>query len=82
MTTDAEMRMERIERLLRELQYEVTRGMMENEIDEHIGFNFIVGVSRTYPTNGVVQCRFETRPVEHLAYSLQPDSGPRLKLVK
>lgn len=40
MSTDQDMRLERINRLLRELQYEVTRGVMEHDIDPEIGFTF------------------------------------------
>lgn len=54
-------RMERIQRLLDELKYEVTRGMMENEVPETIGFQFIVPTSRSIH-DGVVYCKFETRP--------------------
>lgn len=81
MTTDAQMRMERIERLLRELRYEVERGMMETEIDESIRYEFIVPVSRQLK-EGVVWCRFETRPVHRgsaMGRHLNPE--PRLKLV-
>ena len=62
MQTDKLMRMERIDRLLNELRYEVERGFMEHEIDENIGYEFIVPVSQQI-RDGVVLCRFETRPV-------------------
>ena len=61
---DSTYRKERIERLLKELKYEIMRGMMEREIDETIGFRFVVPVSQTIP-NGVVACEFHTRPVPH-----------------
>lgn len=77
----AKYRMERIERLLDELKYEVTRGMMEREIDEQIGFRFVVPISRTYPERGVVFCEFITRPLSHFGMAPTPDAGPRLKLV-
>ncbi len=54
-------RMERIDRLLQELRYEIVRGMMEREIDETLGFTFIVPMSRSIPY-GVVRCEFRTRP--------------------
>ena len=60
------MRMERIERLLHELEYEVTRGIMEHEIDETMGFRFVVPVSRAIP-NGIVACEFRTRPAQSWA---------------
>jgi len=69
---------ERIERLLHELEYEVTRGMMENEIDEHMGFRFYVPISRKIP-DGVVFCEFRTRPI--LRYCMTHDDQPRLKVV-
>ena len=69
---------ERIERLLHELEYEVTCGMMENEIDEHMGFRFYVPISRKIP-DGVVFCEFRTRPI--FRYCMNPDDEPRLKVV-
>lgn len=79
MTDKTNFRMERIEKLLRELHYEVERGMMEADIDETIGFEFIVPVSKAIP-EGVVHCRFSTRPVpRHMAGPLYCE--PRLRLV-
>jgi hypothetical protein len=73
-------RKERIERLLRELRYEVERGMLERDIDETIGFRFYVPISQAIP-DGVVFCEFRTRPVPR--YTMHPDDlKPRLKLVK
>lgn len=71
-------RQERIERLLKELQYEVSRGMVEGEIDETLSFTFIVPISKSLP-RGVVHCRFQTRPM--LSYFLNYEE-PRLKVVK
>ena len=73
-------RMERIERLLHELRYEVERGMLEREIDETLSFNFYVPLSTSIP-GGVVHCRFETRPLPRI-YMSPEDIEPRLKLVK
>ena len=78
---DPNYRQERIERLLEELRYEVTRGMMEGEIDEHLRFQFMVPTSKTYPRMGVVACRFETRPFEHQAYCGTEYREPRLRVV-
>ena len=79
---DDDYRKERIERLLNELRYEVTRGMMDGEVDEHLTFQFAVPTSKTV-SNGVVWCRFETRP---MPASHAPWHGgefePRLKVVK
>ena len=57
-------RWERITRLLKEVEYEVTRGMMDGEIDETIGFSFVIPLSRRIQ-GGVVHCEFRTRPVHH-----------------
>jgi hypothetical protein len=75
-------RMERINKLLVELQYEVQRGFMEKEINERLGYTFIVPVSREI-TNGVVHCRFETRPVHRDSIAGQNFTlTPRLSVVK
>jgi hypothetical protein len=75
-------RMERIERLLKELEYEVTRGMMEAEIDESLGYIFIVPISKALH-GGMVHCQFRTRPVHRDSIigrdMLEP---PRLRIVK
>jgi hypothetical protein len=74
------IRKERIERLLHELQYEVERGIMERDIDEEMGFRFYVPISSKIP-DGAVFCEFRTRPVPR--YVISPDDWqPRLKVVK
>lgn len=78
---DKEMRLERIQRLLHELKYEIHRGFMETEIDEFISYEFIVPVSRQVE-NGIVVCKFETRPVHRDSImGRQLNQEPRLKLV-
>ena len=75
-------RAERIKKLLDELRYELTRGMMEGEIDETLHWQYFVPVSRSMP-EGVVQCRFETRPMP--ASHMPWNNGvyePRLRVVK
>lgn len=74
-------RMERIEKLLRELEYEVTRGMMEREIDEQIGFRFVVPISQKIK-DGTVNCEFRTRPVPRGMAFYDDPSAPRLTVVK
>ena len=73
------MRKERIERLLRELEYEVTRGVMEREINEEIGFQFIIPISNAIP-DGQVFCEFRTRPTPRGNYIGEP-AKPVLKIV-
>lgn len=82
MAETANIRMERIERLLRDLEYEITRGMMEGEIDENLGFRFIVPVSKALK-DGVVVCEFRTRPKsrEQAVWNAEVE-GPRLRIVK
>jgi hypothetical protein len=77
---ETNIRQERIEKLLRELEYEVTRGMLEKEIGEEMGFRFYVPISNKLP-EGVVFCEFRTRPV-HRAYMHPDDMTPRLKVVR
>jgi hypothetical protein len=72
-------REERITKLLHELRYEVTRGMMEREIDETLSFVFFVPISNQIP-DGVVRCSFETRPVHKS--SVGAFEMPQLRVVK
>ena len=64
------IRLERINRLFKELEYEITRGVMEKEISEYLGFRFVVGVSRE-TNGGVVKAEFVMRPTP--AYHLPSD---------
>ena len=80
MTKTDNFRMERIDKLLNELRYEVERGLMEHEIDETLGFVFYHHLSRSIP-GGVVMCEFRTRPMPY--YNIHPDHlQPRLRVVK
>lgn len=80
MSDPTNFRMERIEKLLHELEYEVTRGMMEGDIDEQLGFRFYVPISKAIP-DGVVHCEFRTRPTPRYAMHID-DIRPRLRIVK
>ena len=74
-------RQERIEKMLYELRYEIEVGMMQGEIDESLGFDFFIPVSKSIP-NGVVHCSFRARPV-HRHYAMnQGYDKPKLKVVK
>lgn len=80
MTETANIRKERIERMLYELRYEIERGMMEREIEEDMTFRFVVPLSRALP-HGVVVCEFRTRP--RLRSDIGPDDyQPRLRVVQ
>jgi hypothetical protein len=80
MADPTNFRQERIEKLLHELRYEVSRGMMEGEIDEQLGFRWVVGVSKNI-RDGVVACEFRTRPVPR-GHMSPDDLEPRLRVVK
>lgn len=80
MTETTNIRLERIEKLLHELRYEVERGLHNREIDEHMTFQFIYPISQKIP-NGSVVCRFEVRPMPMGRFMLE-DREPRLKVVK
>lgn len=76
MSDDANIRRERIERLLRELEYEVTRGVMEREIEPRMGFSKILPGGPT----GYVSMFFEVRPSDG-SPMLGLDQMPRLRVV-
>jgi hypothetical protein len=81
MADPTNFRMERIEKLLHELRYEIERGMLEREIDETLGFRFYIPISNSIP-DGVVFCEFRTRPITRLQMlSHGMEATPRLKLV-
>lgn len=71
-------RFDRIQRLLHELRYEITRGMMENEIEEELFYSFVVQRSRHIP-DGIVMAEFRCRPAPTAAAYL---CKPTLELVK
>ena len=78
MESDAtNFRRDRIEKLLYELQYEISRGIIEREIDETLVFQFYVPNSVNIP-RGVVFCEFRSRPTTGYGLSAL---GPRLHLV-
>ena len=77
--TAVNYRRERVERLLAELRYEVERGMLEGELDESLGFRFVVPVSKSIP-DGVVWCEFSTRP--RTRYYAGVMEEPKLRVVR
>ena len=80
MSEKANYRADRIERLLHELQYEMTRGMMENEIDEDLVLRFIVPVSRHFK-DGAVVCEFRSRPVPRYGIPFEADP-PKFSIIR
>lgn len=78
--TDVNYRMERIERLLNELRYEIEIGMLQGEIEESLGMNWIIPTSKTIP-KGIVMCQFKTYPSPvHTSFDLAHTS--HLRVVK
>lgn len=73
-------RRERIEKLLYELKYEIERGILQEEIDETILFQFLIPISRSIP-DGIIHCQFSSRPMPPYGLTRE-DFQPRLKLVK
>ena len=76
-------REERIEKLLRELRYEIERGLAEREIEEEMHFQFIFPRSQRIP-NGLVFCQFRMRPITNFdAMAMNPEMlVPKLRVVK
>lgn len=75
MSADADMRRERIERLLRELEYEITRGVMEREIEPRMGLSKILPGGPT----GYVFLRLDLRPDD--GTMLPREDMPRLRVI-
>jgi hypothetical protein len=72
--------MERIEKLLAELRYEIERGMLNHDIGEELTYRFYVPISSKIP-DGVVFCEFRTRPITRMM--MEPgDYESRLRVVK
>lgn len=77
----SDFRKERITKLFCELEYEITRGVMEGDIEENFGFSFLIPVSKTLP-NGLVHCAFHSRAISRdSAIGGQLACGPNLSLV-
>lgn len=72
-------RMDRIERLLHELEYEITRGLHAREIDERLHFRFMVPFCAD-SKNDCVVAEFRMRP--ELVWLVDDVLKPRLRLVK
>ncbi len=73
----ANIRRERIERLLYELEYEVTRGVMEHEIEPRMGLQKILPGGPT----GTVMLRFEIQPMRRDDQLFSGVDLPRLRVV-
>lgn len=54
--------MERIERLLHELEYEVARGVMDGEIDDCLTWRKFCPPSKNLPDRNIIM-EFRTRPM-------------------
>jgi hypothetical protein len=79
MTTDAQMRLERIERLLRELTYEITRGVMEREIEPHLQYSKLMPLLGHPSGHTAALLTVILEPSER--YSQVQERKPRLRIV-
>lgn len=77
MSEDANIRRERIERLLRELEYEITRGIIEREIEPEMGWSRIMPGGPT----GTVIAEFRVRPRCDGEFYFDDRREPRLRVV-
>lgn len=77
MSEGANIRLERVERLLRELEYEVTRGVMEREIEPEMSWSKIMPGGPT----GEVVAEFRIRPLAKGQWHIDDRRPPRLRIV-
>lgn len=80
MSEAAKMRMERIERLIAELEYEIIRGVMEHEIEPEIHF------AKIFPCTGrgdnLARIDLHVSPAKAYDMAAQGRVGPRLRVVE
>lgn len=72
------IRLERVERLLDELRYEMTRGIMEHDLPEEINFGFMLP---SKVSGKVVVCRLQCA-VESQGWPPLHNQSNKLQLVK
>lgn len=77
MTEGANIRAERIERLLHDLEYEIVRGVMEREIEPSMAWTKIMPGGPT----GTVVAEFRVRPLAEGEYNFNDRRGPLLRVV-
>ena len=77
--TQAQMRLERIGRLLSELEYEITRGVMKREIEPDLHF------SKIFPCpgrgSGLAALEIHVYPAQDTS-NPQMRKGPRLRVIE
>ncbi len=73
----ANIRRERIERLLHELEYEITRGVMEREIEPEMGWSKILPGGPT----GTIIAEFRVRPRGKDEWFYDDRRPPQLRVV-
>lgn len=74
----ADMRLKRIERLIHELEYEIVRGLMEREIEPHMGFQKIIPIDG----NRYAVIRLDVRPTDNASFYTPDEVKPHLRIVK
>jgi hypothetical protein len=81
MSEAAKMRMERITRLLNELEYEIVRGVMEREIEPELHFSKIFPCSNR--GNGTAVLELHLSPgSNHWGAHHDRMQGPKLRVVR
>lgn len=75
-----EWRKQRIERLFEELQYEITRGVMQHDITERMKFSFVIPISQE-GEDWAVCFVADLRPMPRWSAPLEPDMG-KLKVIE
>mgnify|MGYP000898322801 CR=1 FL=1 len=79
-TTSAQMRKERIERLLSELEYEIVRGVMEREIEPDLHLR------KVFPCigrgDGLAAIELHVYPAGKNEFSGQRREGPKMRVVE
>lgn len=80
MAMTAQMRKERIERLLSELEYEIIRGVMDREIEPDLHFSKLFPV--TGRGDGLAQMELHVyTPRKNEGHNMSHYQGPKLRVV-
>jgi hypothetical protein len=82
MTTAAQMRLERIERLINELTYEITRGVMEREIEPDLEYTKVMPLQGHSSKHDVALLTVNLRPYDRGPALGWPPRKPRLRVIE
>jgi hypothetical protein len=82
MTTAAQMRLERIERLINELTYEITRGVMEREIEPDLEYTRVMPLQGHPSQHDAALLTLYLRPYDRRYAVGLPPRKPRLRVIE